>query len=408
MIKFFLIPFFIFLIFSCSEDKASYNSTQGGHNRSNNYEDFSDVFSNYIKYKPLKFDSDEKVDSSGFLYPPFMLNSNDYIYISKENKIHIVIDDRVMSSFNLENNYIASNPCKDEKENVYFQAHNGAIYSYNLSDRRKAKFNWKTNPENLESNLYSDLVYFKDKIYSTSTKGGLKVFNTKGELDYSIEIPNLIRNFSISDNEVIYISTTQDDFEIQDTLYAIKDNEIKFKSALGGRLYTAPVCVKNEIIVPTLYEFNGDNYVRIHRLNEEGKEISKIENNIVCKYISSDNKGEIYTISSNAGLGNQVSYLNKYDKEGKRLWTLNVDLDINSPMLICSDVAVFCGERDGATGLFYIDKNNGKLLSSIALSSVPLHSLVPIFKSSGGVVLGTSNKAGLIVIERSSLDKVLR
>lgn len=406
MIKIIFSIIFSLIFFSCADEGKTFNSANGGHTRSNNYEGINKVFSNYISYKEFKFSGE--VDSSGFLFPPFFINSNDYLYISKSNKIHVIIDDRVMSTFDLETNFIASNPCKDENDNVYFQAHNGTIYSYNLSDRRQAKLNWKTENAKSEPTLYSDLVYMNNKIYSSSTKFGLEVFNTDGKLDYKVEINNSIRHFAIANDNSIYISTTHDDFQKEDTLIAIKDGKVKYKIGLEGRLYSAPICIDNEVVVPILFEIKENKYIRIVRLDENGKLISKIENNIVCKYISADNQGNIYTISSNSGLGIQVSYLDKYDKTGKKLWAQNVDLDINSPMLICDDAAVFCGERDGATGLFYFDKNSGKLSSSIALASVPLHSLVPVYKSSGGIVLGAANNAGLIVIERSSLDKIMR
>lgn len=403
--KFILFAIFSLILCSCSNDKPSYNSVNGGYTRSNNYESFDKVFSNYINFKEFKFDN--IIDSSGFLFPPFMLNSYEFLYISKANIVHIVSEDRVMSSINLRDDIIVSNPCKDNNDNIYFQVQNGTIFSYNIKDRRSPKLNWKTEKDTTNSGLYSDLVIFNNKIYSSSTSNGLKVYNNKGQLENYISFNNGLRDFSISENGIIYFASTQDDFNIEDTLFAIKDGSIKYSKSLLGRLYSAPICVNNDIIIPILFQINGENFVRIVRLDSTGKEVSRIETNKICKFISADSKGNIYTVSDNPGIGADVSYLNKYSKEGKKLWELVVDLSINSPLLVCEDALVFCGERDSATGLFYIDKNNGKLLSSISLSSIPAHNLVPVFKSSGGIIFGASKKAGIIVIERSMIDKIL-
>ena len=146
-----LILFAILFIFlcSCSEDKPIYNSVNGGHSRSNNYENFDKVFSNYINFKELKFDN--IVDSSGFLFPPFMLTSYEFLYISKANIVHIVSEDRVMSSIKLGDDIVVSNPCKDNNDNIYFQIQNGTIFSYSIKDRRNPKLNWKTEKDTINS-----------------------------------------------------------------------------------------------------------------------------------------------------------------------------------------------------------------------------------------------------------------
>ena len=125
--KFILFAIFSLILCSCSNDKPSYNSVNGGYTRSNNYESFDKVFSNYINFKEFKFDN--IIDSSGFLFPPFMLNSYEFLYISKANIVHIVSEDRVMSSINLRDDIIVSNPCKDNNDNIYFQVQNGTIFS---------------------------------------------------------------------------------------------------------------------------------------------------------------------------------------------------------------------------------------------------------------------------------------
>lgn len=403
----YLITIAIVLTFiSCSEDKPSFNSVNGGESRANNYEGIKPVFSNNIKFKELKFDG--KIDSSGFMFPPFMLSAYDYLYISNDNKVHLTTEDRVLSSLDLGKDFIVSNPCKDKQGNVYFQTQSGSIYSYNITDRKAPVLNWVNSVKSNDTCIYSDLVYHNGNIYSASSNYGLKVYNDEGKKLYSIEINNLLKDFAISDEGTIYLSTSQDDYTISDTLFAIENGKVKFKKSVEGRLYTAPICFKNEIIVPVLFQIKGDNFIRILRLDNNGNLISKVETNIITKYISADSKGDIYTVSSNAGLGQQVSYLNKYDKQGKKLWSLVVDIDVNSPLLVCDDALAFCGERNRATGLFYVDKNNGKLLSSMSLSNVPEHSLVPVYKNSGGILLGATNTNGLIIAELSDFDKLLR
>lgn len=402
----YLILIFIILM-SCSEDKSAFDSSNGGHTRSNDYESISDVFSNYFISSELRFENE--VDSSGFIIPPFMLNENDVIYFSKANKAHIIIGDRVMSSIDFGNNYAVANPTFDNNENIYIPLNNGSIASYNVKDRKNPILNWKSPQIDTALCLMSDLMVYEIKIYSSSSIGGINIYDTTSKLISNIKKDNdLIKQFSINDNGYLFFATTKNDFDFEDTLYCYKDGKEVFAKSLLGRLYMAPVSKKGKTYITALFRLQGELLSRLYCIDESGNEVYRIESNITIKHISVDSKENIYVISSNAGLGMAVSYINKYDSKGKKLWTLTVDLNIPSPLVIAEDVLAFSGSRDVASGVFYVDKDNGKLLSTMSLESAPLYNLIPTFKPSGGLIFGASNKSTIINVERSKLDKLLR
>jgi len=401
------ITLLLLILISCSEEKSAFNSSNGGHTRSNDFEHISDVFSNYYIDSELKFDNEQ--DSSGFIIPPFMLNENNLVYFSKDNKAHIVIADRVMSSINLGENYAIANPAIDANDNIYIPLNNGSIASYNISDRRNPKFNWKSPQLDTSLCLMSDLILYDNKIYSSSTNYGINVFDSSSNIITNINKDNdLIRQFSINDNGYLFFATSKNDFDFEDTLYCYKDDKEIFAKSLLGRLYMAPISKKDKTYIPALFRLQGELLTRLYCIDEKGNEVYRIESNITIKHISVDSKENIYTISSNAGLGIAVSYLDKYDKSGKKLWSLTVDLNIPSPLIIADDVLAFSGERDGGTGVFYVDKDNGKLLSTMSIDATPNYNIIPTFKPSGGLIFGASNHATIINVERSKLDKLMR
>ena len=237
---------------SCSEDKSAFDSSNGGHTRSNDYESISDVFSNYFISSELRFENE--VDSSGFIIPPFMLNENDVIYFSKANKAHIIIGDRVMSSIDFGNNYAVANPTFDNNENIYIPLNNGSIASYNVKDRKNPILNWKSPQIDTALCLMSDLMVYEIKIYSSSSIGGINIYDTTSKLISNIKKDNdLIKQFSINDNGYLFFATTKNDFDFEDTLYCYKDGKEVFAKSLLGRLYMAPVSKKGKTYITALF-----------------------------------------------------------------------------------------------------------------------------------------------------------
>lgn len=401
-----IICLFIFAI-SCSDNKQAFTSIYGGHTRSNDFEDIGEVFSNYYNIINLRFE--DEVDSSGFLYPPFLLNENDFVYFSKSNKIHLVIGDKVMSSYNLEDKYLVANPCLDDNENIYLPLNTGEILSLNVKNRRKIEKNWTTNKLDSGLNIISDLIYYKGNIYSSEIENGLFIYDTSGNkvLNYKFN-NNLVRNYSINDKGKLLISTTNDDFEIDDTLYCFNKDKLLFTNVLGGRLYTNSVSKNDKFYIPSLFKIQGETLSKIYCITDNGDIVYSIETNITPKLMSVDKNENLYVISSNMGIGLPVSYINKYDKSGKRLWSLTVDLNIPAPLNIAEDVLAFSGEREGASGVFYVDKNSGKLLSTMSIDASPAYNLIPTFSLKGGLYFGASEKNTLITVEQSKLDKLMR
>jgi hypothetical protein len=401
---------YIFLAFllaiSCSKEQKSYNSSNGGKNRSNDFSKFSSVFSNYYSIYDIRFENE--IDSSGFLFPPFILNENDRIYFSKNNNMHVLISDRVMSSYDFGNKYIVSQPTKDDNDNIYIAFSDGTISCFELKNRRRPILKWTYGEGDTTLNIFSDLIYNNNLVYSSIINKGISILDTNGKLITFIENNKLVRHFILTDSEQLVFCSTNDDFDIQDTLYFYSDEKELFRKTDLGRFYTAPVSKNSRVYLPAIFRIRTELLSKIYCLSESGNIEYEIETNITPKFISADSEDNIYVISNNSGLGLAVSYIDKYDKYGKKIWNLTVDLTIPSPIIIANDVLCFSGGRENSSGIFFVDKNSGKLLSSMSLENAPPYNLVPSFNPSGGLLFGASSSAKLIEAERTFLDKLLR
>lgn len=400
-----LILIFLFFV-SCSNERKGLNSVNGGNTRSNDYSRFSSLFSNYYSIYDIRFKNE--IDSSGFLFPPFIFNENDRLYFSKNNKLHVIMGDKVVSTIDFENRVPISNPAKDDYDNLYIAFNDGTISCYDFKNRRRPNIKWTYGESDTLLNIMSDIIYYNNLVYSSNIKKGVSILDTSGKLVKFIEKNNLVRHFSVDNFGNLFFAKTNDNFEINDTLYCYYNNMEVFRKSNLGRLYTAPVSKNANFYIPALFRIQGELLSKIYCISNTGNIIYEIETNITPKFISVDSKENIYVVSGNSGLGLNVSYIDKYNSLGEKLWNLTVDLFIPSPIIIAKDVLCFSGGRENSSGVFYIDEESGKLLSSMSLESAPYYNLIPSFNTSGGLLFGASNAAKIIEVERTFLDKLLR
>lgn len=368
--------------------------------RSNSYEHFGEFLS-YNYYT----DTIPKANSAGAIVPPLALSNQELIYATTRGTIMLTTNkDMLWEKFLDSNTAINAYMCADKEQNIYAVSNTGTIYSYSVS----GELRWKKQIADTlsDSGIPCDLLAIDDGILAGTTDGVLVKFAFDGKILWKKSFPSGIGR-TISANETNPIITIASANENDTLAMLAADGTIKWKAAAGTRLVKYPAINADAICCTGLKYVGTEALAVILVYDLSGKVKWTKELAFVPRYISVADNGDVYANVFQAGIGEQVSAVIRYNKDGKMIWKKYFNLTIPTPVLISKSLLAFMGVTHNAVGLYFVNKETGVIQSIQSYSNEHPTIQSATVRPDGAISFAYYQKIGFIRADEPWINKVL-
>jgi outer membrane protein assembly factor BamB len=395
----------VLIILSCSskDDKAPIN-INGGSARNNNYSHLGNFYDNIFSITPI-----EMKDKSGGFQLPLVIDNLRIVVTSVNGSVALLSEHKAVWEINLgQNQLVASGMAADKDLNIYLITTDGEVRSYSI----EGNLRWKYKDDQFINRqlLYDDLLCQNDGLLVATSSGTLIKLSFAGNRlwSYNHGMQTML-SFCSDRNGNISFPATHNEFGKSDTLHRIKsDGKFSWKKGFENiRFLSNPITSGKVTIIPASYDINEQNLYLIIALDENGKEIWRREINLMPRSLSSDDEGLVYVQASNSGYGESITGIFCLDQKGNIKWKQYLDVKIPSPLILGKDVVTFLGNRRNATGMFFLNKQDGVLIKSVSLSDAPPFNHKPFVMNDPAICFLGLEKMFLIKIDDSAINKVL-
>ncbi len=379
-------------------------NTNGGIVRSNSYEKFKEFVSNLIEVK--SFDT---TGIPGANFEPLIVGISDYWLIGSGSYIAYINQDKVEQLIQTEDTSLAaSRPAADMNKNIYFVTLKGNIYSYSVDGTKRFELRFAGNISEFET--FSDVLATKDGVYFASSSGRFIKINFEGKIIYEKQFgASVSRSFSADFDDNVYLGITHNVFGETDTLAMLDSKgDLVFSKAIDFvRLIRNPVVYDDIIYIAGQYQSGGVQGSLIACYDKTGFERWRQELPVFPRHISVNRKGDLYVCGFNTGVGEGMSGLFAYNRAGKQLWRLYITATVSAPMIIGKKKIAIVGNTPNGAALFFLDKNNGKMIADKALNEVPPFYSVPAVMGDGSLIFSINDRIGIIRVTDTAINKML-
>lgn len=368
--------------------------------RSNSYESYGEFLS-YSNYS----DTIAKANSAGAIVPPLALSNQELVYATTRGTILMMTNQDLLWEKNLDSNTaVNAFMCADKEQNIYAVSNTGTLYSYSVSGELRWK---KSIADSLsDSGIPCDLLAIDDGIIAGTTDGVLVKLSFDGKILWKKSFPSGIGR-TISANETNPIITIASATENDTLAMLTTDGTTKWKVAAGIRLVKYPV-VNADAIYCTGLKYVGTEALAIIIVYDlAGKVKWTKELAFVPRYISVADNGDVYANVFQAGIGEQVSAVIRYDKNGKMIWKKYFNLTIPTPVLISKSLIAFMGVTHNAVGLYFVNKDTGIIQSIQSYSNEFPTIQSATVRPDGAISFAYYQKIGFIRSDEPWINKLL-
>ncbi len=409
--KLFLLLFVLLIVaVSLMLNSCGYTSSKGelvnnfgGIGRSNSYIEYDEF------YKYSVFDESFKTKKEGgAIVAPLALSNQEFYYATTAGTVLLLAKETILWEKELgKDELVNSNMCADKEQNLYAITNNFNIYSYNYN----GDLRWKLNICDSigATTIPTDLLCLSDGIIAGTSDGSLVKVSYNGKIIWKKEYNKSIQRILSADmKENLLLILTNNDYDVPDTLYSINpQGNINWKYSAHTRLIKYPVATKDNIYLTGIRFIDEDLVSIVYALDNNGKLLWEKELSYIPRYLSADDDGFIYINGFQNGLGEQMTKLFKIDNKGKLLWHKSYDFTSPSPVLVGKMSLALFGYTDNTVGLYFLDKENGKLLSINSLSNYDPLMQMPTVRPDGAISYAYFQKVGFVRIDEPWINKIL-
>ena len=392
------------IIFSCSDDKTAINFR--GDGRNNNYEDRSLYSSDYFVIDILS-DSLHNNYRNGLKWPLLMMENGGIIWCGHDNKVKMLAGSRFRWEFDLKDQRIVSPFAISPLGDIIFITSDNSVSSLG----KNGQINWQ---ESLLDSLsrvndkkyYNAILTLKKYFVVTSSDGKIKFFDYSGNFlsELNLAISTIGNPSKINDSTFI-ISTSHFQKNKSDLVYIFQNKKIKkIFEIKNSRLILGAISSDNKIFTSTLKSENNKNSAFVTSFDTSGNIIWEKNIEHPAMKISSDDEGNIFCLMRENRFDKTHNWIIKIDKNGDFKWKLFFDNNIRSDLLIGENNIVLFATKDKTQGLFYINKQNGKLYSTLSFGQAADLNPFCVISEGGNVYFGTKNENKILKIEKDMLD----
>lgn len=401
------IAVFAFVVFCCScTNEKSFEgmpvNIYADAARTNSYQDYGKFYCNmYI------VDSIKTNELSGVNTIPLYLSSKETLVSTTNGYIALIEHTTIKWKFKIDSNEtIAANIAADKNKNIYCITNKANLISLSIN----GKLNWKKSlADSINNNTsFSSILATDDGVVAAMSSGIIAKIDFAGKIlwrYYSKLAP--AEMFCADSKNSLYIPLTNNAFGETDSLLILASNgkminKIPFNNT---RLMKHPVCYNDVIYLAAVFQENYEKTPMIIAIDANGKTLWKKNIEAIPMFISVSNKGQLFVAGFNSGLGEVSSTIYSFDKTGKQLWELFMDISIPAPIIISKDFAAFLGYQKGEPTFCKISFD-GVFDNSISLSEAPLMYSKPAINPIGMVTYFGAEKLCIISLDDTPFNKI--
>ena len=376
----------------------------GGKQRTNSYEKYGDFFRflSYVERPKAK-------DSSGAIQAPLTISPLESVIATREGSISWTGRYETTWEYKLpEDRVVASTMIADEEHNIYAVDNRGFIHA--ISNKGEKRFEIMLGDPEETIEIYSDLLALKGSFVAATSNGRIMKCNYEGEIDweyYSNLAP--VSNFAADNDNNVYVPLTNNEFGKTDSLVKIgrKGNEVWKIAFPETRLFRTPSVGKENILIAGMKEIKGKRLSILYALSYKGEIKWEKQLTVVPRFISIADDGTIYVVGYNAGVGEAISAVYSFDKDGNLLWDKFFELGVPAPLMISEKVIAFVGKNQESSGCFFLNRVSGHVEKVVDIESEAFVKLLPSVTPDGRITFATIDFFGVVRIDDTEINKML-
>lgn len=398
-----LIPILCLIILSCSDNKIerNYGNNLGGIGRNSSFE-FVDNFE-YQLFTQIDIDA-----TTGATSTPLLLKDEQYIFATDNGKIISVLKNKKNWEYQLDSGaIIGTGVTSDINNNIYSIDDKGTIYSLNNSGKLRFKSQFVV-PQAIE--IFNTPLTVDNIIIFTSSNGNLKIIDSSGNVVYSNKYQLGILNYvSALNKDNILLTLSNNQFGKTDTLISINSQGVEnWRYSVSGYRFVKGAITNGENVAIAGTKQGGENPLsKIFYLDKKGKQIWSKEISTIPRFLSMAKNGFTYLVSYSSGMGQMLSGVFAYNQTGDLDWKIYYDYSIPMPLYITKDELFFLASNRETYGLFYLQRNDGKLIKSLNIGETNPIVFIPEIGEDGTIIFAGKKNLRLIRIDETAINKIL-
>lgn len=296
--------------------------------------------------------------------------------------------------------------CGDANGNVYVVGNDGAITSLSADGKQRWRLAVFTA---MRTTTYSDLLVVADGIVAGASNGDIVKVSFTGRVLWKRVSPLAPTKLCAADAEGnIYITLSNNVFNQTDSLVVLSPKgELAWSLSFEDtRLIKTPVVGGKAIVVVGIRQAENDRVSVVHSIDRMGRVQWSKELNITPRGVSIADDGTVIVAGYRAGIGEPLSAVIAFSGEGQRLWKMNFEFAIPTPVLISPEVLAFVGIKGKATGMYYMGRD-GTFMDVVSMGNMPVVNLQPAVDASGAFLFASAEHLGIVRVSSSGWGRFL-
>ncbi len=386
---------------SCAEEILTIN--YGGSGGNNNYGDRSSLYS--IDYFVIGIvDSNSTENKQGLRWPPLMKKNGGILWSGNDNKIKLLAGTRFRWEYDLLSARLVGPFAVSPTGDIIFLTSDNSVNSIDNS----GLLNWKVSlSDSSEKIFYSSVLTTPDYIVVSNNLKQVLFIDYSGKITHTHTLPiTPTGNPVLLGDSTIVVSASHFDNNKTDSLYLINNENILARiETKGARIIHPAISSASRIFVSLARRTeNGKKQAFIICLDNKGKFIWESNIKYPAMGLSSDGVGNLYCIVREIGFTESKNWIIKINDKGEIVWETFFNNVIGPNLLIGKNNIAFFTSKEKSQGLVYIDKEDGKLYSTLSFGMAPELYPYPAVSRGGNVYFGAKTENKIIKIEKDMLD----
>lgn len=366
----------------------------GSATRRNSYETGESFAKGAAVNQQVKLDNDSTLP--GAITAPLSVGVGELCVGTADGAIARLLDNRLVWKTPLAGGAIpAAALCGDANGNVYVVSNDGAVTSFSADGKQR----WRLAAfAALHTTTYSDLLAVSDGIIAGASTGDVLKISFDGRVQWKRHSPLVPTKLSAADAEGnIYVALSNNAFNQTDSLVVVSPKGVTMWALAfeHTRLIKTPVVTSKGVLVAGIRQAEEDRVSVVHSIDKMGRVQWSRELTITPRGVSVANDGTVFVAGYRAGIGEPLSAVIAFSPEGKKLWKMNFEFAIPTPVLVSPDVVAFVGIKGKATGIYYM-KRDGTFIDVVSMGDMPIVNLQPVVDVTGSFLFASAEALGAV------------
>jgi outer membrane protein assembly factor BamB len=381
----------LLLLCACQREQWELPAALGTPQRSSNYSAAAELPPSIPLLLPL-----DAADTSGCVVPPLVLSSRRWIMATSGGSLLSVSPTRVDWLFRLPGGATATSLAADSSR-VYALATDGMLYALS----HEGKLLWSTAAfAPLDSGAaYAHLLPFSDGVLAASLAGELLCFSGDGRLRWRSNRAAPIGRLPAAFADAVALSSGPGVPGETDTLVLLdaSTGQQRWARALPLTAISSGPVVGDRFLAVAGIRYNPESSPAavLHAFSPTGELLWSQLLPAPARFLATADSS-LYVGIGSTGVGNPISGVLCFSRQGKLLWKLYLQAELTAPPIVFRQALLCLARQGGALGAYVLSREDGSLREVLSLSEAPPLVLVPAVTPDGEMLLGWSHRLGLL------------